>query len=396
MKIFQKIFKRSAQSPEDILTLIAGGSDTNSGMTVNTSTAQALPAVYCAVNTIADAVSNMPIHVYKRDSLGEKERQRSHIVERLLNISPNGYQTAYDFKVAMMRSALLTGNAFAEIVYDNAGRVSRLIPLHPNEVNVKKLKNYRVGYQITVDGKPKPLQQEQMLHIRVNSDDGVLGKSPIAVCRESIGLELSAQRHGADFFKNGIAPFGGLRSQNTMKTEQYERLKESISSYSTQGGKFKPMILEGGLEWQPISISNEDAEWLASRQFGVAEIARMFKISPIFIMDYSNSTYSNFSEASKAFLQQTLKPWLTNIELAVLTKLIPEVKQDSITIEFETKDMLRTTAKERFEIYDIAIRNGLMNPDECRRAENMQPRAGGEQYSQSWLQQTKAAEQAKT
>ena len=98
MKIFQKIFKRSAQSPEDILTLIAGGSDTNSGMTVNTSTAQALPAVYCAVNTIADAVSNMPIHVYKRDSLGEKERQRSHIVERLLNISPNGYQTAYDFK----------------------------------------------------------------------------------------------------------------------------------------------------------------------------------------------------------------------------------------------------------------------------------------------------------
>ena len=113
-------------------------------------------------------------------------------------------------------------------------------------------------------------------------------------------------------------------------------------------------------------------------------------------MDYSNSTYSNFSEASKAFLQQTLKPWLTNIELAVLTKLIPEVKQDSITIEFETKDMLRTTAKERFEIYDIAIRNGLMNPDECRRAENMQPRAGGEQYSQSWLQQTKAAEQAKT
>ena len=76
MKIFQKIFKRSAQSPEDILTLIAGGSDTNSGMTVNTSTAQALPAVYCAVNTIADAVSNMPIHVYKRDSLGEKERRK--------------------------------------------------------------------------------------------------------------------------------------------------------------------------------------------------------------------------------------------------------------------------------------------------------------------------------
>ena len=111
-------------------------------------------------------------------------------------------------------------------------------------------------------------------------------------------------------------------------------------------------------------------------------------------MDYSNSTYSNFSEASKAFLQQTLKPWLTNIELALLMKLIPERNQNMVTIEFETKDMLRTTAKERFEIYDIAIRNGLMNPDECRRAENMAPREGGNEYSQSWLQQSKAAESA--
>ena len=111
-------------------------------------------------------------------------------------------------------------------------------------------------------------------------------------------------------------------------------------------------------------------------------------------MDYSNSTYSNFSEASKAFLQQTLKPWLTNIELALLMKLIPERNQSMVTIEFETKDMLRTTAKERFEIYDIAIRNGLMNPDECRRAENMPPREGGSEYSQSWLQQTQTAEQS--
>ncbi|MED5236148.1 MAG: phage portal protein [Pseudomonadota bacterium] len=394
MNFLKRIFTRSAQTPEELMTLLSGGGKTRSNVVVNPDTAQGLPAVYCAVNTIADAVSNLPIHVYKRDNEGEKERQRTHIVERLMNITPNGYQTAYDFKVALLRSVLLTGNGYAEIVYDNAGRVQKLIPLHPNEVSVKKLTNHRIGYQVTANGKPRPLQQEEILHIRINSDDGVIGKSPITVCREALGLELAAQEHGSDFFANGTRPFGALKTDKALKTEQFKNLQDGLEKFATPGKRFRPLILEGGLEWVPIQISNEDAEWIESRKFGVADIARMFKISPIFIMDYSNSTYSNFSEASKAFLQQTLKPWLTNIELALLMKLIPERNQSMVTIEFETKDMLRTTAKERFEIYDIAIRNGLMNPDECRRAENMAPREGGNEYSQSWLQQSKAAESA--
>ena len=129
MNFLKRIFTRSAQTPEELMTLISGGGKTRSNVVVNPDTAQGLPAVYCAVNTIADAVSNLPIHVYKRDNEGEKERQRTHIVERLMNITPNGYQTAYDFKVALLRSVLLTGNGYAEIVYDNAGRVQKLIPL---------------------------------------------------------------------------------------------------------------------------------------------------------------------------------------------------------------------------------------------------------------------------
>ena len=90
MNLLKKIFTRSAQSPEEIMSLLAGDRQTRSNVLVNSDTAQGLPAVYCAVNTIADAVSNLPIHVYKRDTEGEKERQRTHVVERLMNISPNG------------------------------------------------------------------------------------------------------------------------------------------------------------------------------------------------------------------------------------------------------------------------------------------------------------------
>ena len=58
---------------------------------------------------------------------------------------------------------------------------------------------------------------------------------------------------------------------------------------------------EGGMDYKQLGMSNQDAEWLASRRFTIEDIARMFNVSPIFLQEYSNSTYSNFSEASRAF-----------------------------------------------------------------------------------------------
>lgn len=390
-----KLFKRSASitSTDQLLNLLSTTHETASGSVVSTDTAQNLPAVYCAVNTISEAIASMPVHVYKKNESGDKERQRSNVLERLLNISPNGYQTAFDFKVALMRSALLTGNAYAEIIYDNAGRVQRIIPLHPNEVTVKELPNYRLGYHVTRKGKYRSLQQEEVLHIRVNSDDGIIGKSPITVCRESLGAEMATQEHGSSLFKNKCAPSGVFTWPNKMSADTMRTALDYITkNYTGNKNSGKPLIMTEGGQFTNLTMSNHDAEWLESKKFGIAEIARMFKISPIFLQDYSNSTYSNFAEASKAFLQQTLKPWLTNIEASLLMNLIPDRAQSTTSIQFETKDIMRTTARERFELYDIAIRNGLMNPNQCRRAENMEPREGGDQYSQSWLQQAKAAE----
>ena len=157
----------------------------------------------------------------------------------------------------------------------------------------------------------------------------------------------------------------------------------------------KPLLLEGGLKWNQIGLANNDAQWLESRLFTISDVARMFKISPIFLMDYSNSTYSNFSEASRAFLTQTLRPWLSNLQEAIASRLISDSNRSYTIIEFETKDLLRATAEDRFSVYDVAIRNGVMNPNECRAAENLPPRQGGDEYSQSWIQkgQTEATQQ---
>ena len=190
---------------------------------------------------------------------------------------------------------------------------------------------------------------------------------------------------------------GTLETDSKLTNEQYGSLKEYLSEHQGAANNSKPLLLEGGLKWNQIGLANNDAQWLESRLFTISDVARMFKISPIFLMDYSNSTYSNFSEASRAFLTQTLRPWLSNIQEAIASRLVSDNNRYNTVIEFETKDLLRATADDRFKVYDVAIRNGVMNPNECRAAENLPPRQGGDDYSQSWNQtETATAKQEPT
>lgn len=391
MSIFN-LFKRAEPitNSYELLNSLGIGATTSSGKNVNSETAQCLPAVYCAVSTIAEAVASLPIHVYRRTEAG-KERQNTHQVERLLNYAPNDYQTAYDFKIGLLRSVLLTGNGYAKITFDGSGKPSSLNLIHPNAVQVELLSTGRLGYKYTdAKGKQATYLQEEILHIKHHSDDGILGKSPIAVCRESIGLGLAQQEHGASQFKNGMRVSGSLETDKNLTTEQYEKLKSSLNEHQGSANNGKPMLLEGGLKWNQIGLNNNDAQWLDSRLFTISDVARMFKISPIYLMDYSNSTYSNFSEASRAFLTQTLRPWLSNLQEGFAKSLISERNRPNFVIEFETKDILRATAEDRFKVYDVAIRNGLMNPNECRKAENLPARIGGDEYTQSWIQKGQA------
>lgn len=386
-------FKRSEQKadPYELLESMGLGSPTASGQHVNSNTAQSLPSVYCAVATIAEAIASMPIHVFRRGATG-KERLARHNIERLLNSAPNAYQTAYDFKISMLRAVLLRGNAFALINFDGSGKPSSLRWLHPDSVRVEMLTNGRLGYTCTgINGKVRKLLQEEVLHIKHHSDDGILGKSPITVCREAVGIELASLEHGAETFKNAARLSGIISTPSQMGKPSFEMLKKAIKEgYTTKGNRGKALVIPLDIKYQQLSMSNQDAEWIESRKLGISEIARMFKISPIFLMDYSNSTYSNFSEASRAFVTQTLRPWLSNIQEGLASRLISDSNRSTMMIEFETKDLMRASAEERFKAYDIAIRMGFMNPNECRAAENMPPREGGELYSQSWMQQDQA------
>jgi HK97 family phage portal protein len=379
------LFKRSTPQTNELLKTLTLGSNTPSGMLVNSSIAETLPAIYCAVSVIAESIATLPTHVFRKGASG-KQRLNDHHVERLLNIAPNEYQSPYEFKIALMRAVLLRGNGYARITFDGAGKAAELHLLHPDAVLIDFDKG-RLRYRITgTNGKQEVLLKEEVLHVKYHSDDGIVGRSPVSVCRDVIGLGLAQQSFQSNQFKNGVSASGVLETDSKLTDEQFYALQDMVDKKAGTNNAGRPLILEGGLKWNQIGLSNEDSQWLESRLFTISDIARMFKLSPIFLQDYSNSTYSNFSEASRAFLSQSLRPWLTNLQQAYSRSLISERNKADTFLEFETKDLLRATTEERFASYDIAIRNGLMSPNECRAAENLPPRPGGDEFSQSWNQ----------
>ena len=371
--------------------LLAFNAPTSSGMTVNAETAQSITAVHCAVTTISESVASLPIHVYQKAN-GDKKRL-SNYLERLLNHSPNGYMTGYDFKIALMRSVLLRGNAFVHIDFDGAGKAQSLHYLHPDSEIVKKLPTHRIGYQVMQEsGKTKTLHQEEVIHLKINSDDGILGQSPISVCRDSIGVSLAQETHLAKVLSNGAMPSGVLESDLVFKDKNaVERVRKQFTErYQGMSKSGEVVMLDQGLKFKPLTMSPADAELLASRSFSVAEVARCFKLSPLLLQDLSHGTYSNFSEANRAYVSGTLRPHLTNVQQALNSRLIPESNQLTTYCEFNTKDLLRASTQERFESYQTGITSGVLSPNECRVYEGLPKYAGGDEYNQSFMNQVEA------
>jgi HK97 family phage portal protein len=131
-----------------------------------------------------------------------------------------------------------------------------------------------------------------------------------------------------------------------------------------------------------LSVSNEDAQFLQSRQFQIEEIARIFRVPCVLIGHPDNtSTYASAEQFFLSFVVHTIRPWVTRIEKSINVHLVSESdRKKGIFAEFKLDGLLRGDTAARYQAYAIAIANKIMNPNEVRSLENMNPYKGGEIY----------------
>lgn len=366
-------FKRSEKRDDPSWQYLVGpGAVATSGQFVDAKSAEGIATVQAAVNLIAGTVASLPLHLYQRGDNGDRAKAKLHPLYRLLHDSPNNMQTSMEFREQMQAHVLLWGNAYAEIVRDASGTVTALHPIHPRDVTIVKLESGRVRYDVATGGTVRKLLQDEVLHLRDRTDDGIVGKSRITTAREMLGGILASQEHGNRTFANGARLSGVLKTPNVLDAGSAERIgtswREQFGGAANAG---KVAVLENGLEFQPLAMNNADAEWLGSRQFSVEEVARLFNVPPVLLGDLRHANFSNSVEMMRHFVTVTLRPWLTRWEQGLERALIGPIARSRYFIEFSAEGLLRGDAKGRADFYKSGIESGWLLKSEARALENL-------------------------
>lgn len=381
-------FDLTNMTPDQVREFLRVGGESMqaiSGAAVNETTAMRVAAAWRSVNIISGTIGSLPLDLIVRVSENERRPAIGHPLRRVLTVKPNQWQTPTEFLRMMQAHLLLRGNAYALKVM--AGRnVLALIPLHPDRVLVEQNRDYSITYRVTLkDGQYLILGQADIFHLRGMSFDGVKGLSVLSHMRESLGLALTSERAGAELMRNGQLVGGVMKHPGRLSPEAFERLKASMESRRSGGiDAGSTMILEEGMDLQPVSMTARDLQFLEQRDFQRYDIAMFFGVPPHMLgaTEKTTSWGSGIEQQGIGFVTYTLNDWIKVWEDAIKRDLIPEREWDTHDARFFTQGLMRGDAKARWEAHTKALQWGVMSPNEVRALEDMNPREGGDTYYQ--------------
>ena len=358
-----------------------GAQVADSGEVVSDSTVLGLSAVWACTNLLAGTIGSLPLMTY---GAGEKGREvlREHDLFRLLHDSPNYDQTALDFWEFISASLELWGNAYAAKELDSKGKLLALVPIRPDLVSVRRLKNGDLEYRWTENGQSYVRTDAGVLHIRGFGGNPLGGMSTLHFGRQAFGLSRAVDRAASATFKNGLRPSGALAFKDWLTPEKRAVAETKlVDKFVGAQNAGRPMVLEGDTKWVPFTINPEDAQMLESRRFSVEEICRFFGVPPHMIghTEKSSSWGTGLEQQTLAFQKFTLRRRLKRIEQAVNKQLLTAAERArGMYVEFNIEGLLRGDSASRSNFYQSGLSNGWLTINEVRQRENLGPVEGGD------------------
>jgi HK97 family phage portal protein len=349
------------------------------GIAVNEEKALQVSAFFAGVRLISETVGMVPIFMYRRLGGSAKQKENRHPLHDLLHYQPNPWQTAIQWKQMMTAHAILRGNGYSQIIGGRRGAVDRLVPMNPTRMKIEFRENGDLEYVYkSKQGQEVVFPQEEIFHI-TGFGDGVEGFSVVQFARESLGLALAEEEHGARFFSNGAAPVGAFTHPGEMGEEEQQRFVKTLKrTHTGVKNHHSILVLEEGMEWQQLGMSMQDSQFLDSRKFQVNDIARWLGLPPHVLADLEKSSFNNIEEMARELVVFKLMPWWVRWEQVIRRDLI--MRPETYFAEFTVDMLLRGDVAKRFESYKVGIEHGIYNPNEVRELENLNPRKGGERY----------------
>jgi HK97 family phage portal protein len=338
-------------------------------------------AVISIITLLAQDLASIPLILHARKGRA-KFRAYDHPYYRLMHNQPNPEMSSVTFRELIVSYKIGWGNFFAQKIWDKAGVVQELWPLRPDRMRVERIDGEKVYiYQPASGGKPIVFFADEILHIPGFGFDGLVGQSRIALARNAIGSAISMEKFGGTLFANGANVGIIYKHPGELGDKAYDRLKESlVVEHAGVENAHKPIILEEGMSIDRLGIPPDDAQFIESRKFQLAEINRIIgPVPPHLIgdMDKSTSWGTGIDSQEQGYINHSVMPIARRIEQSLDNQLLLETdRADGYFYEHLFDGFLRGDIQTRYEAYTKAITNGFMSRNEAREKENMNPRAG--------------------
>lgn len=357
------------------------------GYPITRETVMRISTVFACVSLKAETIGTLPCHLYRRLDNGGRERAKEHRCYRTARQTPNGQDTAIDFFTRGESRVNLSGLALAEI-HTRRDRVE-LVPYKTSDITkTELLDGNRLRWEVIdpVTRQSKILLQDEVLYVRDLMQDGFAAVGRAVVAQEAIAVAAAAEAFVGGFFRNDATG----RLALSLPTNPDEKTKAAYrqmvnDNYAGWRNRSKTMFLWGGMTATELGKHDDNGFIVDPRNYQVADIARFFGRIPLFMIgleEKSTTWGTGIEQQTQAWINYGMLPSIVRWEQALNRDLLQPEEQEEYFFEFNLDGLLRGDSMQRAQVNEIKRRNGVINPDEWRLSDNMNPRkdGGGEEY----------------
>ena len=329
-------------------------------------------SIFAVCRFIGQGVGVMPIHIHQTLPNGRKvpfNPPAAYAIRR----RPNPWQTSFDFMSLQAYWTALHGNGFARIISGDRGFMTTLIPLHPTRVKVEQLPDYSIRYQFLQEkGGWVPLRQDEVLHWKWMSENGLWGMAPSEVCSTSIGLARQLDVAATAYWRNGARPDFVIQTDEKLDEGAIDQLRTMFREMYGGANRGAPAVMTKKMTLTPMqSNSMEQSQYQQLRDAILPDICRHWGVPSTLLGDAKMARYSNPEQEHLSAQVWCMLPWQKRMEGPFDMALQP-VYGDDVYVRLDNRGLLRGDSASRAALYQSMFNMGAITPNEIRDFEDLE------------------------
>jgi HK97 family phage portal protein len=374
------MFRRTSIHNPSVWDVLYDTTESHSGETVNCDSTLSVPAVWQAVGMISGDVSKLPLEVYRRDG---KDRQPDTKHPARLIIRPDCWANADLSGLILWRRAmvhaLLWPRSYVWVDRDEAGRPIGLYNLLPDRTSIEDVDGRRLVVS-EIGGKLYPFEPRDTIMIENISLSDDEGWGPIKAARHNIGLQLAKRKFTSRFYGAGCHAGGILQVPPGASEKAVKKIGDSIETHRSGGDQsFRALVLRDGFKWHQVTINPDQAQAGETEEAEIRNVARFYRMAPSRLGVKESISYNSEEAARRAYHDETLSYWLTQIKAECTLKLLTEAQYDADShfVDYNIHALNWADTNTVISVGVQGVNAGVFNRDEVRRWFNMGPLPDG-------------------